>query len=187
MTSQTVTYETSSPPSTKHHRDSPDKVRSDGHRAVRAGWMNQGLSAPPKKGTVKACDHHRRRLAGGCRYPPATTRRAVGDGGRADLPGCVRDVSTTYLTNQPANRCRHGSGGAVRRAATACWPTTIPATPAATALRRRAQPICHAAPATAPLSLLSGAGRRDPWRRRWAGWEDKETPPSRWLAARAKT
>ena len=30
------------------------------------------------------------------------------------------------------------------------------------------------------------AGRRDPWRRRWGGWSDKETPPSRWLAARAR-
>lgn len=52
MTSRTVTCETSSPPSTKHHQDSPDNVRSDGHRAVRAGWMNQGLSVPPKKETV---------------------------------------------------------------------------------------------------------------------------------------
>ena len=83
------------PSTTNHQRQTPTKARGKDRGQ---GQMNQGLSVSPKKGTVEACDHHRWRLAGGCRYPPATTRRAVGDGGRADLPGCVRDVSTNYLT-----------------------------------------------------------------------------------------
>lgn len=52
MTSRTVTCETSSPPSTTNHqRQTPTDARGE----VRGqGQVNQGLSAPPKKGTVGA-------------------------------------------------------------------------------------------------------------------------------------
>ena len=232
MTSQTVTYETSSPPSTKHHKDSPDKVRSDGHRAARAGSVNQGLSAPPKKGTVgagsaaatrtnrerldgrtdrriprggswpdgadsprrpcadpgalerTACDHHRWRLAGGCRYPPATTRRAVGDGGRADLPGCVRDYHTS-LPTAAAMAPGRGKAGIVhittRDLAATALPRRAPSPTLAASLPcTREGPPATANPPFGRGVVTRGGGDG-------VAGSNTRTPPWWWSTARAKT
>ena len=120
-------------------------------------------------------------------HPPPFDSASRRHGGRMERPGCVRDVSTNHLTNQPIHRCRHGSGGAGETRGHGVLADHHARDHRRNGAAMTCDSICHAAPATASLSLLSGAGRRDPWRRRWLGWEDKETPPWCWHTARAKT